>query len=125
MIALIIYLISIIDSFRTVLWVGFGGALVCFIIGAIWFLAEIDSGSEGEELLPMRKLRNKSLVAMIVLVVTVVLIPTSKVMVAMYLVPKLAKNEQIKLIPKKALEIMNLKLDEWSDELREKTKEKE
>lgn len=41
------------------------------------------------------------------------LIPSSSTLAAMYLLPKLAQNQQLQQIPDKALTLLNDKLEEW------------
>jgi len=51
-------------------------------------------------------------------------LPTSKEMAAIYLLPKIANNENVKAVPNKSMEILNLKLDEWIDDMRKVNKNK-
>jgi len=51
-------------------------------------------------------------------------VPTSKEMAAIYLLPKIANNENVKAVPNKSMEILNLKLDEWINDMRKVDKNK-
>jgi hypothetical protein len=48
--------------------------------------------------------------------------PSSKTISAMYLIPKMAQNKDMQEIPKKSAELLNAKLDEWIDEIKDKNK---
>ena len=45
------------------------------------------------------------------------MIPSSKTIVAIYIVPKVVNNEHIQAIPTKALELFEAKLDIWLDQV--------
>ena len=45
------------------------------------------------------------------------LIPTTKEAAAIYLIPKLANNEQVHAIPENALKLLNLKFQAWIEEM--------
>jgi len=45
------------------------------------------------------------------------MLPSSKTLSAMYLIPKITSNEQLNKIPEKAVHILNLKFNQWIDEL--------
>lgn len=55
-----------------------------------------------------------------ILILTI--IPSSKEMAAIYLIPKIVNDEKVAQVPDKALQILNGKLDEWLDEMRGKDK---
>lgn len=52
-----------------------------------------------------------------------VFIPTTKEFAAIYLIPKIANNEQITKIPDNAAKLLNTKLEQWIDETLSKKKE--
>jgi hypothetical protein len=52
----------------------------------------------------------------------VTLVPTSKQAAAIYLLPKIANNEQVQQIPGKTMDLLNGKLDQWLDDMRGKEK---
>jgi hypothetical protein len=52
------------------------------------------------------------------------LIPTTEEMAAIYLLPKIANNEQVQQVPDKAMQLLNGKLDEWIADVRGEKKEK-
>jgi len=57
----------------------------------------------------------------IIAVITAIIgtfVPTSKEMAAIYLIPKIVNNEQVKDVPSKGMEILNLKLDGWIDDMK-------
>ena len=45
-----------------------------------------------------------------------VFIPTTKEACAIYLIPKIANNEQVQKVPEQALRLLNAKLEEWIDD---------
>jgi len=59
-----------------------------------------------------------------VFLATALMVPNSKTIAAMYLIPKIAQNEQLNKIPEKALNLLNSKLDEWALDIVEEKGEK-
>ena len=51
-------------------------------------------------------------------------VPTTNQMVAIYMIPQIAKNKDIQEIPSKATEFLNGKLDEWMNDMLQKKGEK-
>jgi hypothetical protein len=116
--SLIIYLIGVIDGIKL------GVAFLCILlglgifIGIIYLINEYPMEKEQEN-----KIKNKiknSIIYFIIILIFVPFIPNSKTIAAMYLVPKLSKNEQIKQLPDKTLILLNGKLDEWINKLTDK-----
>ena len=52
----------------------------------------------------------------LVFIVVWAFIPSTKEACAIYLIPKIANNEQVQKIPENALRLLNAKLEEWIDE---------
>jgi len=74
-----------------------------------------------------QKIRKTAMVIFIPTILFSIFIPSSKMMAAMYLLPKIAGNEQVQQIPSKVLKALNFKLDEWVEDFtgdvkKEKTK---
>ena len=61
----------------------------------------------------------------LVLLIFAALIPSSKTLAAMYLVPKIANNEQIAQLPENAAKLMNAKMQEWIADSLDNQKKKE
>jgi uncharacterized membrane protein len=60
----------------------------------------------------------------IALSLLVTFIPTTKEAAAIYLIPKIANNEQVQKLPDNAMKFLNGKLEEWVSEFDEKKGEK-
>ena len=56
------------------------------------------------------------------LLLVVCLVPNTKEAVAIYLLPKIANNEQVQQLPDKAMQFMNGKLDEWLKDMQKSEK---
>lgn len=52
------------------------------------------------------------------------LVPNSKTIAAIYLVPKIVENKQVQQVPGKVLKLLNVKLDNWIEDVVGKTKKK-
>jgi len=46
----------------------------------------------------------------------VTFIPNTKEIAAIYLIPKIVNNEEVKAVPDNALKLLNLKMEEWIEE---------
>jgi len=51
-------------------------------------------------------------------------IPTTKEFAAIYLIPKIANNEQVQKIPDNATRLLNAKLEQWIDDITKKKENK-
>jgi len=111
----LIYLISIIDRFREVFCVCniiFGMALIGTTIGYI-----INKVEEEEKWInQFKKWMKICIINLIIFVSLTVFIPGSKTIAAIYLLPKIANNEEVIKIPDKAMKVLNKKLDEYLDD---------
>ena len=112
----LIYLVGIVD----------GLIEVCAAIGILSFVGWVVTtayihvcGYEGvdEACVAVWKKARKVTWLFIPLALIATFTPSSKTIAAMYLVPKIANNEQVQQIPNKALDVLNLKLDEWIKDL--------
>ena len=54
----------------------------------------------------------------IVFVMLGIFLPSSQTIAAIYVIPKIVENKQLSELPNKALEVSNLKLDEWTKNLK-------
>ena len=59
-----------------------------------------------------------------VLLLLCCLIPSTKEAAAIYLIPKIANNEQVQQVPDKAMQLLQGKLDEWISETAGKKEKK-
>lgn len=123
MLGLFVYLISIIDSIRelSILFgivppiIYLGIMLVIFVAGQIISAEGYEKG--GEDMVNIVKRHYKYIkIAIIVLVTTSIIrtaIPTSKALVAIYSVPKIITNEDIRELPGNSAKLLNDKLKDW------------
>lgn len=51
-------------------------------------------------------------------------IPTTKEVAAIYIIPKVANNEQVQKLPDNAMKLLNAKFDQWVDEATDKKSKK-
>lgn len=121
--ALMIYLIGVIDEIGAcfVFLLIFLGLFI--VIGTIYLVVNDSFKIAAEE----KKLKDKiktSIIYFIIILTFTSFIPNSKTIAAMYLVPKLINNEELKKIPDKALTLINGKFDEWINNLTDKKGEK-
>jgi len=53
-----------------------------------------------------------------------ILVPTTKEAVAIYMIPKIANNEQVQKLPDNAMKFLNGKLEAWINDMADKEKKK-
>ena len=58
----------------------------------------------------------KYMVIILAIWLCVSFVPTSKEAAAIYLIPKIANNEQVQKVPEQALRLLNVKLEQWIDD---------
>ncbi len=128
-----IYLITRLDEINLIL----GFSLVLLVVfTVIWFflrvMPEVFRHSEDHEterkenngytlgekhiILVARKM-NVIPIMLIISIVLSVLTPTMKEAVAIYLIPKMINNEAVQEIPRDTVKLLQLKLDEWINDL--------
>ena len=116
----IIYLIGTIDGVNTFFATITAGALLAvFVIILRDYLAvekEVEFISKAT-----RSVISGLIVLSLVAGLLWTIIPNSKTVAAMYLIPAVVKNKKVQAIPDKT-DILNLKLDEWIDELKNEGK---
>lgn len=106
-----IYLIGIVDHVRPVF--GIFGFLLGAIFGAIYFVWKYDDDFKEKSKTPWLTGMTIGIIMMIIAIFT----PSSKTLVAMYLVPAIAANEDVQQIPGNAAKLLNEKLKDWLKEL--------
>lgn len=108
----LIYVVARLDAlnvFFKLTTIIFGAATV--ILFAIYIADKIDNyGDGGEKSKPFLKLFG--LIA-VIFITMAILLPTSKEAVAIYLIPKIARNEDVQKVPSNAVKFLNIKLEEW------------
>ena len=107
---LMIYVIGIADNFRSVL---FWSAMLSCVLSLFFGILSI---AEEESKLIFRKYVMPSLIISCLLLS---LIPSSKTLASMYVIPAVVNNEQIQNIGKNGLESLELLTRQWVKELRE------
>jgi hypothetical protein len=60
-------------------------------------------------------IKRYSLLSLILGIFIVIFVPTTKEAAAIYLIPKIANNEEVSKIPDNALKLLNKRLEEWID----------
>lgn len=111
-----IYLITRLDNIEFAFIVG---AMLSFVVCAAFTFAIICRITEDDkELLErMAKPAKVALVVFILFLTGIVLTPNAKDAAAIYLIPKIANNEQIQDIGGNALDILQNKFQEWVDDM--------
>ena len=111
-----IYLIILLDDIEFAFIVG---TMLSFIMCVMFVSAIICRITEDDkELLErMAKPAKVALVVFILFLTGIVLTPNTKEAAAIYLIPKIANNEQIQDIGGNALDILQNKFQEWVDDI--------
>lgn len=131
--AMDIYWITRLDSLNLMFWLitilSFLVALLLACVAAGFSVSSFESYSWVTDAMRAERLHNAKIFkrwAILVTIFSVIVgwtscfIPTTKQAAAIYLLPKIANNEQVKQMPDKAAQLLNGKLDEWLDDLRDK-----
>lgn len=71
-----------------------------------------------------RKICLISVPFLIISVLSANMIPTTKEFAAIYMIPKIANNEQVQKVPDNALKLLNSKLEQWISETYKEHKKK-
>lgn len=69
-----------------------------------------------EEWKPGKVWARRFLLIAIIPALGLVFVPSTKEAAAIYLIPKIANNEQVQKVPEQALRLLNAKLEEWIDD---------
>jgi hypothetical protein len=96
-----------------------------FAIGSCGFflLTNIEYASHEDEYPKMKRFIKKANIVMLITALLCIFIPSPKQIAAIYLIPKIVNNEDVKNVPDKVLRLMNEKLDQWIEDTL-KTKDK-
>lgn len=125
MLGFIIYLASIADGLRTVMFIAIIVSIIATVISGV-AVADFDNCFE-EDTIRVAKYWFKRFVAILFITsIVYIMTPKSKTLVAMYLIPKLADSEaaaEMAKIPSKAAQLLNSKLESYLDEALEIKKE--
>lgn len=111
--ALLIYLLQVVDNLQAMVVV----LTVLLGIGILFYSIFTAMEMEDETTEKYKKAMKKWGPVFVLFLLLSVLVPNSKTLGAMYLLPKIANSEQVNQLPEKTLKILNLKLDSYIEEL--------
>jgi len=104
----LIYWITRLDALQA-------GFIVTLVVGTILSIVmSIAFFSEGWE--PGKMWLKRFVSIAITAGLLLVFLPSTKEAVAIYLIPKIANNEQVQKVPEQALRMLNAKLEQWIDD---------
>ncbi|MHA1232581.1 MAG: hypothetical protein ACTSPQ_18270 [Candidatus Helarchaeota archaeon] len=120
-----IYLISQLDTF--VMWFGIFGILftTAGITLVLVYACNISNPhfyeDEGEALFlnKCREIGKVLIIISCIFITTSIFLPSSKTVVAMFVVPKIVNNEDVQEMPQNVFKLMNEKLKEWTKDVLE------
>jgi predicted membrane protein len=118
-----IYWITRLDGINVALSVIIGWVIAASIIGGVGYYTWIFDSCLGDKERHWKryKMLAVSLISLIMVLITLLLLtPTTKEAAAIYLVPKIANNEQVQKLPDNAMKLLNGKLEEWVSDFDEK-----
>ena len=103
-------------------------AFIAFVIAGAFYTFAImtgeDNGYEQDKIASITSFLKQAMFSLFVSFVIASAVrmftPTQKEMAAIYLLPKIVNNEQVRELPSNVLTLMNKKLEEWIDDLGEK-----
>lgn len=113
MLIFLIYLLGVVDSIISVATMAIGVG-VLFLVPTT-FLACLGYDEEDKEV--GKKLTKRLLYVIAVGTTVGVFTPASPTIAAMYLVPKLAESEQLQNISQEGLDVLELHLKSWKEDL--------
>lgn len=116
----IIYLIGMVDDIKCLLIIP--SILLMVVLLVSFLFMRLHSYGEDDN----KKINQYTIKTFLLLIPILIgmLVPSSKTISTMYLIPKITANEQVQQIPDKVLKVMNGKLDEWIDDLTKERKDK-
>jgi hypothetical protein len=96
---------------------------VCVSLGSVPVI--VDSLWEDDDWWPTVKRLYQVFITLFVLsLITVTLVPSTKEFAAIYLIPKIANNEQVQKVPDNLLKLLNAKLEDWINDVGKKEQKK-
>jgi hypothetical protein len=116
-----IYWITRLDNINGILIIG--GTLCLIFITVVLFAA---GDIRHDQIWHYKKAIITNIIISTIALLLGLMTPTTKEFAAIYLIPKIANNEQMQKIPDNAAKLLNAKMEQWIDDtLAEKKKEKE
>lgn len=110
-----IYLLARLDFFREVLKVLLLFSFVFCFIGIVMGLNGSHRNDDNAKN-TAKTMLCYSLPILLLTTILAILVPTTKQLAAIYLIPKVVNNEQVQKIPENVLNLLNSKLNEWTGE---------
>ena len=101
--------------------VGLSVAVALVSVFAIFLLAMIGDTAQ-DELFYYKKWIVSLAITLILSVASACMVPSTKEVVAIYMIPKVANNEQVQKLPDNAMKFINGKLEEWIADMGKKKK---
>lgn len=118
-----LYLITRLDDISVVISISFFLFLISFVITTVMFLVIKYSNEEdnNENFMSFynKVVKKKVLPWLIILSLFLCFIPSEKETIAIYVIPKIVNNEQIQDISEKTLNVLQYKLNEWIDDIKD------
>lgn len=115
--AWIIYLISLVDGFRKLtMCLSLLGGIIAIVT---WGVGKGNEDFDEEFSKLMVQIFKFCRIIFFITIPFALFLPSSKTIAAMYLIPKIISNEDVQKVPDKVLTIMNGKLDQWIDDMKE------
>jgi len=113
-----VYWFLMLDSVST------ASGLIAVVVGLVlsfsvifYFICKFDGD---EDVVRITEQINKILIPIFAITFLLsIFLPTTKQMATIYILPKIANNEQVQQIPDKLLELGNKQLDEWINEFKD------
>ncbi len=119
------YWITRLDSINAFLVITAIIGLIAGCIVAVCYGMWIAEKSENEHWKYYRRILITDGIISLGLLLISCFIPSTKEFAVIYLIPKIAANEQVQKIPDNALKLLNGKMEEWINDFRNKEEQKE
>lgn len=115
---IMMWLIYLIGNINAITGLSFlvGAIFILWVMARYWHLAAKVEANEITEKEGWRRFKKSCLILAPVSILFIsigILLPNSQTLAAMYLIPKLAANQQLQQISDKGLTLLNAKLDDW------------
>jgi len=99
--------------------------IALIMVGVVGGVATVAGNLWDEDCWPcVKKLWKRGIVSFFVICLFSIFIPSTKTAVAIYIIPKIASNEQVQKLPDNAMKFINGKFEEWINGMVEKKKSK-
>lgn len=113
----LIYFITRMEYIQGMLGVMVCAGIASSLMALIFWVCSVDNGDKDIENLARHLFFKRILPALFISAILFCLIPGTKDMAAIYLIPKIVNNEQIQKIPDNTLNLLNSKLEAWIEDV--------